>query len=367
MQRAADDMMPLREARSFAILLEERPEDALFLGREALRGALQQHADTVIALPPPSTQQIQKWSTILLPFPTPILPKTLLSIAKTDCPIASVHYDETDTEVSIVITPTRELLRKEHIVVTALLPKPDIVIAFVREANLPPRHLSQLTLPTTDRIYLLGVAESAALAAYNLLLTAFPESLNAPGVATLFLASLLSETKNLTQKRSQELFSMSAELLGRGADINVVESLFVTPVAQTQLLGRALARTTVDISLASSWTFLAQKDFEKTGASPAPNLLRDILSEIAQHCKPQQCAFLLWQEKDGVRAMVHTPQEELRNTLASSLTPASVYPDLITFPWANFSEAEKTIRQALRQEQHAQQKTRQSQDIMLSS
>lgn len=368
MQRAVHDITPFREARLFALLLEEHPDDALFLSREALRSALQQHAGAVITLPPPNTQQMQKWSTLLAPPLASELPKTLLSIAKTDCPIESIHYDETDAAVSIVITPSREPLRREHIAITPLLPEPDIVIAFAREERLPQRHLSQFTLPTEDRVYLLGASEPAALEAYHALLAAFPESLNAAEVVTLLLASLLSETKNLTQNRSQSLLSVSADLLGRGANIQLVESLLAVPVTQTQLLGRALARTTMDAAIASSWTFLAQKDFEKTGSSPSPSALRDILSEITARCKTEHCALLLWQEQEGVRAMVRTRHEGLRKVLAAAFAPTSTSPDVMVFHrWKNFSEAERELRHTVRLAQNAQQETRQPQDSVLSS
>ncbi len=101
-----------------------------------------------------------------------------------------------------------------------------------------------------------------------------------------------------------------------------------------QLFGRALARTRINEELKSIWTFISQKDLEKTKNKNADeSLFEQIIKNIKKLIPFQPMALVLWQNKNKVWGLMLGEDEE-KETFG---------------PYKNFSEAEIKIQQALKE------------------
>ena len=116
-----------------------------------------------------------------------------------------------------------------------------------------------------------------------------------------------------------------------------------------QILGRALARTTSEEILKTSWTFLTKNDFEKTGVSASKENLLFLLRKVRSNIMPYPSSIICYESGDEVRSLIY---HENKNTLASLAMALSAEPESLYFfasGFKNFSEAETRIRQLLKQ------------------
>jgi len=98
-----------------------------------------------------------------------------------------------------------------------------------------------------------------------------------------------------------------------------------------QLLGRALARTRINKSLQSIWTFIPKEDLEKTNNKDAgDSLFFQIIRNIKNLIPSQPIAIIVWQKNEVVFGAM-LKDDEIKTS----------------GPYKNFTEAEIKIQKAL--------------------
>lgn len=129
----------------------------------------------------------------------------------------------------------------------------------------------------------------------------------------------------------------------------------ISPMGQmgeTQLIGRALARTHYDENLYSNWTFLKASDFEKTKTEGNKKIILDIFEKIKDLLKDAKFHFIFWEEEDEnqprIFGFVFGKNENSLNFLANSFGAQIQSEYFLTPPFDNFSEAEITTRKLLK-------------------
>lgn len=169
--------------------------------------------------------------------------------------------------------------------------------------------------------------------------------------ATLAYASLAGETENFQKNISAETFEAARKLIEFGADKNALRAIEERKkrISSANLFGRALARTRIDERAASSWTFLTEKDFEKTGKAfvgsyPLPQFMRTLRAALPQ----THASFLLWENGGKIDACLYSENEKMISFFAEHLGKSDSSAHVIMNGFANFSEAEIKIRELLK-------------------
>lgn len=123
-------------------------------------------------------------------------------------------------------------------------------------------------------------------------------------------------------------------------------------IGETQLIGRALARTHYDENLYSNWTFLKASDFEKTKTEGNKKIILDIFEKIKGFLQDAKFHFIFWEEEGEnqprIFGFVSGKNENSLSFLASSLEAQIQSEYFFTPPFDNFSEAEIAVRKLLK-------------------
>lgn len=344
-----DKIQPLlREARAVALIARAPVEEAVFLARETLRGRLSERGIFAYLFPESPAAYEKKWSSVCAPSgPTPPR-KAALRIAKKNCIVQELRYEEREDDFSIVVTPKTGVVKKDDIAVEPLLPDIDAVIAFSGEDRVIALAGGSLALPGRDRIVVITPDERTITEkAHELAVVIGPETLGKRDASGLF-AALLLETKNFSQHVSETALALGSALLASGADSAYVLRTLAHSPNFLQLVGRALARTIFDETLGSAMTFVTAKDIEKTKHAPDPELARALLDEAVLRLRPERFAVLFWQDDQSVNVLAQASNPALRDSLAQRLGAVSNGLHVIAGGFRNFSEAEIKIRGVLR-------------------
>ncbi|MCH7883602.1 hypothetical protein IIA95_04315, partial [Patescibacteria group bacterium] len=168
---------------------------------------------------------------------------------------------------------------------------------------------------------------------------------------TLLFASLIYETDHM-QDASAKTFALASALLDRGANHTAVSNIIEQEkdIARAQLFGRALARTTIDTGLKTSWTFLAHKDFEKTRLEPAEDMLVALIRKIRRSIQHQPFSVLCY-EADGIGTIIFGENAAMLTGIAGRLGRELKSLYFLGPSFSTFSEAEVKLRELLRKTQ----------------
>ena len=356
--------------RFFVASNPSNDEPSLFAA-SALKKILEHAGKETFFWPPVSEELAEKYKPLLSVSSYPPLPRKIkIRIPKT-VELEEMRYDDEPDAVSIVISPKSHLDIKdlliervpyemdgafcffsdeatfEKIEAPVARPSREKIIFFSRqnfaEQNVVGQARNNRTL--AEKIY--DIHESiAAIPAPD------TSALNVE-TATLILASLFAETNGLTAASSAMPYHLAGLLMEQGADVSAVRLLLNRPsiITETQLLGRALARTTLDAPLQASWTFLATSDFEKTHCSPTPAFLAALLKKIFSAIERPLFSILCY-EQDGIHAVIASADRARLGAIARRTgAHAQDTSDFLfiepVFP--TFSEAETKIRQLLKE------------------
>lgn len=344
-----DKIQPLlREARTVALIARAPVEEAVFLARETLRGRLNERGIFVYLFPESPAAYEKKWSGVRAPSgPTPPR-KAALRIAKKNCAVQELRYEEREDDFSIIVTPKTGTVKKDDITIEPLLPDIDAAIAFSGEERVIALAGGSLALPGRDRIIVIAPDERTITEkTHELAVVIGPEALGKRDASGLF-AALLLETKNFSQHISETALALGSALLASGADNAYIFRTLARSPSFIQLVGRALARTVSDETLGSAMAFVTAKDMEKTGHAPDPELARALLDEAALRLRPERFAVLFWQDNRSVNVLAHSPNPVLRDSFARRLGAVSDGSHVSAGGFRNFSEAEIKIRGILR-------------------
>lgn len=168
--------------------------------------------------------------------------------------------------------------------------------------------------------------------------------------ATLAYASLAEETDNFQKGISAETFEAAKKLIELGADKDALRAAEERKkhISSANLFGRALARTRIDERTASSWTFLTEKDFEKTGKMFDGSSSLQFIKELRGTLPRTDTSFLLWESSGKIHSCLFSENKKTISFFAERLGKAGSPAHVVAGGFSNFSEAEIKIRELLR-------------------
>ena len=350
----------INETKSLAIVAEENCEENVFLLKNAMEAAFHETNIKTISLPKnENLHYFEKWSDILPKEKADenrLVAKTLLKIPKGAFSIKELSYEEDENFFSLIITPKNGesgRLTKEIAIFEEAIPEVETALCFFENARILERFKNSFKMPPPEKIvFLTNHQKTLTETAFNLI--KFPNEFVPQEQATLFLASLISETKNFNRQAGRNSFALAETLLKNSADQKTIKKIMDRQKTNSfnQLFGRALARSFYEEHLDLFWAFLSQKDFQKTNTTPGRGLSIQILEELQKIASLPQTYIILWQDEGMrgensisgiVKSYNKTALLELNNSF-NSITGSM----LEVGPFDNFSEAEIKLRSMLK-------------------
>lgn len=348
----------IENSKSFGIFLGQNFEEHEFLLKEILEQIISMKNLPVLSFPNDAAPQKEKWATVLKERPTVFIPqKSSIMLPKDKYQIKELSYEEDDKYFSLVFTPQNGGLNKEDIIVSNMLPQVDMAFCFFENEEKTEFFKDKVRMPSRERIIFVCAGEKTLTEKVFSIAGIFdPNFLRDKSLATLFYVALLKETASFSEKAGKEPLSLGSLFLENGADRKAVEAILEKEKSLffAQLVGRTLARTYVDGVLKTSWSFLNQRDIQKTNQaslSDTPAYFYDILKKIRTMLPPQKLYILLWQSLSGVRAVLTGPfggSEAYLAPFAHKLGVEMNSRFFVAGPFENFSLAEAKLRQELK-------------------
>lgn len=342
-----------QESKTFVLFSKKNCEDYKLLAKEALKQSISGKKLSVISLPEHSEFR-KKWSRM---FPNGennvFSQQTSIRIPKNQYKIKELSCEENDDFLSLIVTSENGELNRNAVVFEPIPPKVDAALCFFepRDADLLKEFEKQLILPPKEKIIFLTSNEKTfAEKVSQIIKTAFPDTYPLSIIPSLLFASLITETNNFVRPVSQEVLRFGSELLSLGADKETIKTILSEEktISFARLLGRALARTHNDELLDVSWTFLSQKDLEKTeNSNSSPSFFYNIVQSLREIIPFRSLSLLFWHNSNKVLAMAAADEEEKLIPLARHLGVELQSKFFTAGPFDNFSEAELRFRKAL--------------------
>lgn len=306
--------------KTFLLATHPSAEIAFLLAREALRYALDQNGKEIITTPILSDAEAQLLGAIAPSYSGKTIPQKLVIAFPKEKP-GEISYHEKENEMMFIITP-KEPLAKEDISIREMPPEVDAAFFFFPHTDpMYERAIETAVLPAREKtVFLIENEKTIAEKIYAITCTLpFQTPRNESVWATLLYFSLLSETRHFKTKISSSLFSLAASLLLRGARLEdaprlqTISMQEVSLLSSFHILGRALARTHIDESTNSSWTFLTQKDFQKSGI--AGEIKERVIEKIMTHIETMLSAMhalcIVWEGNPHIYCMVKSGNKDL--------------------------------------------------------
>lgn len=328
---------------------------ALERGLHALGKTVSVFAPAVPALPTQALAVAGGWS-------NEPLREFIISFDLARSPIKELKYERDENRMNIILAPTGSSIRREDVEFRAGALRYDLAITLgvsrIEAANASlaraPELLYEKPVINIDanpantaygEVNLLP--ESSDLKgkitipefAYHILtgLQALPGD---PETATTLLAALAAATGSLRLGRaSPGALRMAGELVERGADAEASRryAAAARPLAEEQLLARAIARTRWDPEMGTLWSVLTSEDFEKTGTTGAT--AGELLEQIGDTLPQAAYHILLWQDAGS---------PEITAAVRSSSAGEKHAAEIASGFYPTFREAETAIGELLR-------------------
>lgn len=340
----------IENGKRFLIAYDPSTEEATILASLALKKILENHAKEIFFWPPLSNTFQEKFKTIFSIHENPkITQKIKIKIPK-NIILDEMRYEEEPDALSIIISP-KEPIEPGELSIEKVPYEVDAAFYFFRKDETgsekiqipvakPPQEkiifLLKNSRTLSEKIHDIGEALSGSLT---------PDE----AATTLLFASLIYETDHM-QDASAKTFALASALLDKGVNHTAVNDIVEKEkdIYRAQLFGRALARTTIDTGLKTSWTFLAQKDFEKTQLEPTEDMLVALIKKIRRSIQRQSFSILCY-ETDEIGTIIFGENAAMLAGMAGRLgrEPKSLY--FFGPSFSTFSEAEVKLRELLRE------------------
>lgn len=348
----------IESSKSFGILLDANPEEHELLLREALRETILSKDIPVINLPGDPKDFREKWSEILKEENKNTLPqKTSIKIPKKKYNIKGVSYKEDEENVSLVIDLPQNELVLEDLCLEKLPPEADVVFCLFDDETRLEKFKDEINIPKQDKTIFIKTNEKTLTSKIFDILKIFDRSIHENKERmTILFAALAIETNNFSEKMTKETFSLADFFVKNQAETKTISKITEKEKKSStaQLTGRILARTYVDEFFSISWSFLNNKDLQKTNNISIPLLsLYKLLKNVRLFIPQQNLYVLLWQTKEGIKALVTASENKSREYLvpfAEKVHASLQSRFFVTGPFENFSEAEKKLRQSFKEE-----------------
>ncbi|MBI2038791.1 MAG: hypothetical protein HYT22_00705 [Candidatus Niyogibacteria bacterium] len=323
-------------------------DEAALFASCALKKILESAGKEVFFWPPVSEALAERYAPLITANPNPAIPRKIKIKIPKSVSLEEMRYDDEPDAVSIVISPKTHLDIKDLLIERVPYEMDAAFCFFDDEARFEKMEAPILRPPREKTIYLVRNVRTLAEKISDIA-QSVGVSIADPDTATLLFVSLLAETDHLRAAENAAAFHLAGRLLESGARATDARRLFerVLTLPQLQLAGRALARTTVDLPLNASWTFLAGRDFEKTALTPSPEIFRILFKHVASTIG-RQPLFIFCYEHHGIRTLFAGDAKALRRTAERLSVPVSG--QFLTGPvFSTFSEAETAIRRLLKE------------------
>lgn len=346
----------IENSESFGILLDENPEEYEFLAKEALRETISNKNIPVLNFPQNPEDFKEKWSVIINPTTSIKFPeKTSIKLPKEKCNIKEISYKEDEGNLALIITSQGSNLTKEDISLEKLPPEVETVFCFFENPTKIEKYKNQLSLPNQKNIIFITPNEKTLTEkVFDIVKMFDPNTLNNKSISTLLLASLLTETENLSENVTKEILLLANVLFENEEGKKVISKIMEKEKkpSLTQLLGRILARTYIDDALNVSWSFLNRQDLKKTSnVAVSPIFLYRMLKKTRAFICQQNLHILIWQSMENVKAIVAAGTNKGENYLMPLAEKMGTSPQsrfFVVGPFENFSGAEIYLRQNIK-------------------
>jgi len=336
---------------SAKILLVREPsaDEATILAMLALKNILGEAGKKIFLSPAPSENFAEKFGKIAPREQAAEMPQKIKIKIPKNSPIEELRYEEDENFFSVLISPKNKMEPAELLIEKSPL---DFDAAFCFFAGMDgwKKINAPIARPAPEKTVYVARDEKTAAEKINEIHAILNGPAPLPRVtATLLMASLVFETDNF-QKQSRAVFALANIFLDAGADQKTVEEITLADkkIELAQITGRALARTTIEPNLKTSWTFLTRRDFEKTGVAALKENMLFLLRKVRSNIAPPPCSIVCFENGDEVQSLIYHEDKNVLANLAMSLggEPESLY--FFASGFKNFSEAETKIRQLLK-------------------
>lgn len=340
----------------FVIATRPQARRDILLAREALRFALEIKGSKTISLPALTDMFTNEWKTILPPQSAREIPsKILISLPKEK--VGEICYEERADKTVFIITP-KNAMREQEISIREELPEVDAAFFFFPYEDSSRNEVAKhVTLPSKDNmVFLLENEKTLAEKIYALTQSIAFRPEEELLWATLLYTSLVLETDNFKRKISPRIFSLAERLLKRRANTDAIpreeekKHEGSRNLSYAQILGRALARTQVDEGTNSSWTFLTQKDFQKSGihTDKKEGAVQDVLAYIERIVPRVETSFLLW-EGPNISCVIKSKDKKFISQCARTESFSCTDTACRGENFSTFTHAELKIRELLKE------------------
>ena len=329
---------------------EPSVDEATMLSMLALKNIMDTSGKKVFLTPAPSEGIKAKFGKIFSYSDARELPQKIKIKIPKNSEIEELRYEEDENFLNVLISPKNKIEPADLVIEKSPYEIDAAFCFFDGEAGWKKTATSVAKPPGEKTIYISG-GERAVAGKIN----EIHEIINGSGplpqnTATLLMASLICETDNF-QRQNGAVFALANTFLGAGADQKTIREIMLADkkIGLAQILGRALARTTSEENLKTSWTFLTKNDFDKTGLEPSKDNVLFLLRKVRSNIVPPLSSIVCYEDSGGVRSLIYHENKNVLANMASALGGAPESSYFLASGFKNFSEAENRIRQLLKQ------------------
>ncbi|MBI2507242.1 MAG: hypothetical protein HYW09_01360 [Candidatus Niyogibacteria bacterium] len=329
--------------------LEPSADESAILAAIALKNILKD-LDKEVFLRPKSQEKLSDKLREILPEENdPEIPQKIKIKIPKSADIGELRYEEDEKFLNLFILPKNNM-EPSGLLIEKTPYEMDAAFCFFEEDGW--EKINFVTKPLREKIiYFTNNGGTLAEKINDIHQTLNGPQAMSPLTATLLMSLLVHETENFQKRRGAEIFSLAASLLESGADekISSETDLKGKKINSAQIVGRALARTTLEEELKTSWTYLTKNDFLKTNLESTKENIIFILRKVRSYITATSCSIICYEDGDGVKSLIFNENKNILAGLAASFGAALESSHFFAGGFKNFSDAETKIRQLLKE------------------
>jgi len=333
------------------IAFEPSASEAQILASHALKEILKGAGKEIFLWPEPPISFLDKFSKIVVRETNFDLPQKIKIKIPKSVALEELRYEDEGENLSVIISPKTKL-EPDSIIIEKAPYEMDAAFLFLENEGDFEKMNAPVKNPAREKIvFFTEPSKTCAEKVDEIKKAINPEAMLGTEAANMLFASLACETHGFRKNSGAGVFALASSLISSGADRKIIDEILDSgkTVEEAQLLGRALARTTVEEMLKSSWTFLTLKDFEKTKTLPAEEKLISLIPKIRAALTEETSSILCFENASGVCVLFESRDKNIRNRVAGHFGLAGKNSVLFIPGFKHFSEAENKMRQLLKE------------------
>lgn len=330
--------------------LEPSADESAVFAALALKNILKDLDKEVFLRPKPQEKFSDKFKEILSEENDPEIPQKIKIKIPKSADIGELRYEEDGEFLNLFILPKNNMEPSGLLIEKAPYEMDAAFCFFEGEGGW--EKINLVAKPSREKIvYFTNNGRTFAEKINDIHQTLNGPQAMSPLTATLLMALLIHETENFQKKRGAEIFALAASLLESGADEKIAgeTDLKDKKINLAQITGRALARTTLEEELETSWTYLTKHDFLKTNFEPVKENILFILRKVRASIAAPSGSIVCYEDGDSVKSLIFNENKNILRGLAASFGATLESAHFFVGGFKNFSDAEIKIRQLLKQ------------------